>query len=224
MTRRFLRLTQVRRINSKKQTGTTGSSSLDQVSGNLSFQDVDIGDTHTASAKSDSAVWSGGATIPSATETALESAMSDLIKVDGTTGTLSWGFGLQDQLVDFLAVNETLTAVYDVTVTDNHSASSTEQVKIVFTGTNDSPVVDTGSSILSGSVNELPNVTGSSAINSTSGVIAFSDPDLNDRPTATIDAADQTVTWQDATHNFTSELTPTEVGVVLSLHDQRRGG
>ena len=65
---------------------------------------------------------------------------------------------------------------------------------------------------MTGSVSELPNVTGSSALDKTSGVVAFSDPDLNDRPTAdAINPADQTVTWQDATHNYTSELTPTEI-------------
>jgi VCBS repeat-containing protein len=47
--------------------GTTGSNSLDQVSGTLSFTDVYVNDTHTASASLDSATWSGGATVPSAT-------------------------------------------------------------------------------------------------------------------------------------------------------------
>jgi hypothetical protein len=43
--------------------GMTGSNSLDQVSGTLSFTDVDVNDTHTASASLDSANWSGGATV-----------------------------------------------------------------------------------------------------------------------------------------------------------------
>ena len=47
------------------------------------------------------------------------------------------------------------------------------------------PLVDAGSSILTNSISELPDVTGSSAIDSTAGVVAFIDPDLNDRPTAT---------------------------------------
>jgi hypothetical protein len=67
--------------------GTTNSGVLDQVSGSLSFTDVDIGDTHSASASLNSATWSGGATIPSATQTALASAMSASISLDSTTGT-----------------------------------------------------------------------------------------------------------------------------------------
>jgi VCBS repeat-containing protein len=193
--------------------GTTSSASLDGVSGTLSFTDVDIGDTHGASASLLSLVWSGGIT-PSASQTALASAMSDSIKVDGTTGSLGWQFSLADKNVDFLAANETLTATYDVTVTDNNSASSTEQVAVIFTGTNDTPMVDAASSVLANATSELPNVTNSSAVDSTSGVVAFSDPDLNDRPTAAINTAGETVTWQDATHNYTSELTPAQIALL----------
>jgi VCBS repeat-containing protein len=67
---------------------------------------------------------------------------------------------------------------------------------------------------LANSLSELPNVTGSSATDSTSGVIAFSDPDLNDRPTpAAIDPSLQTVTWTDATHDYTSELTSAQIAL-----------
>ncbi len=191
--------------------GTTNSGTLDQVSGSLSFTDVDIGDIHTASASLNSATWSGGAAIPSATQTALGGAMSASISPDGTAGTLGWQFGLADRNVDFLAVGETLTAVYDVTVTDNHSASSTKQVTITFTGTNDVPVIVAAQSTLTGSISELPNVTGSLAIDSTTGAVAFSDPDLNDLPTATIDTADQTATWQDLSHTYT--LSPAQIAM-----------
>jgi VCBS repeat-containing protein len=151
--------------------------------------------------------------------TALGSAMSDSISLDGTAGTLAWQFSLADKNVDFLAVGEKLTAVYDITLTDHHTGSpfedsSTQQVTIVFTGTNDTPVVVGGSSVLANSTSELPNVTGSSAIDTTSGVIAFSDPDLNDRPSpAPVNSSLQTVTWTDATHNYTAELTPAQIAM-----------
>ena len=199
--------------------GVSGSSTPDQVSGALSFTDPDAGDTHTASASLNTATWSGGSTIPSASLTALGNAMSDSISVDSTVGTLSWQFSLPDMNADFLAVGETLTAVYDVTVTDHRTGSpfqdtSTQQETVVITGTNDVPVVVPGSSTLSGSVSELPNVTGSSATDSTSGVVAFSDPDLTDRPTpAAIDPSLQTVTWTDATHNYSSELTAAQIAL-----------
>jgi VCBS repeat-containing protein len=116
-------------------------------------------------------------------------------------------------------VGETLTAVYDISVTDHHagsplSDSSTQQVTVIFTGTNDQPGVD-GSSVLTNSISELPNVTNGSAIDSTPlGIVAFTDPDLSDRPTATLNTLGETVTWQDATHNYTPELTPAEIATL----------
>ncbi len=200
---------------------TTNSATADQVSGTMSFTDADVGDTHTASASLNSAAWSGGGSIPLATQAALAAAMSASISLDGTAGTLAWQFGLADRNVDFLAVGETLTAVYDITLADHHTGSpfsdtSTQQVKVVFTGTNDTPLIDAGASILTNAISELPGATGSSAVDSTAGVVAFIDPDFNDRPTATINTAGETVTWQDATHDFTAELTPAQIAALES--------
>ena len=63
------------------------------------------------------------------------------------------------------------------------------------------------------------------AVDSTAGVVAFTDPDLNDRPTATINTAGETVSWQDATHNFTSELTPAQIALLeASVSISAEGG
>src|SRR5882724_1983501 len=201
-----------------EQAGTTNSATPDQVSGTLSFTDADVGDTHTASTSLNSALWSGGG-VPLATQAALAGAMSASISLDSTAGTLAWQFGLADRNVDFLAVGETLTAIYNVTIADHHTGSpfsdtATQQVTVVFTGTNDTPLIDAGSSILASAISEIPNVTDSLAVDSTAGVVAFTDPDLNDRPTATINTAGETVTWQDATHDFTAELTPAQIAAL----------
>jgi len=188
--------------------GTTNSGIADVESGSLSFTD-EASDTHTASDALSSATWSGGAIVPAATLTALSSAMSTSIGVDGSPGSLDWQFSLADRHVDFLASGETLEAVYDVTVADQLANSSTVPVTIVFTGTNDAPTVVGSSSVLSGSIAELPNVTGSLATDSASGVVAFADVDLNDRPTASIGT--QSVTWQDATHDYTAELSAAQI-------------
>jgi VCBS repeat-containing protein len=115
-----------------------------------------------------------------------------------------------DADLDFLATDEQLTAVYDVTLADHHtgsadSAQATQQVTIVLSGSNDAPTWG-GDSTLAGSIEERPNSTGSAAVNSAAGSIAFTDPDLTDRPTASVDAAGQTVRWQDAAHDYSSEL------------------
>ena len=200
--------------------GTSGSNTLDEVSGSLSFTDANAGDTHTAATALNSIAWSGGALVPGATSLALAGAMSAVISPDGMVGELDWHFALADRHVDFLALGETLTVVYDMTVFDHHagssvSDSSTVQVTMIFTGTNDAVVLGAGS-VLSGSVTELPLVTGSLAVDSTAGAIHFTDLDLNDRPTATIDAAGQTVTWQDAANDYTAELTPAQIAAITA--------
>jgi VCBS repeat-containing protein len=183
--------------------GTTNSTTPDVAIASMSFSDVDIGDTHTGDAGLSSGVWSGGVTVPAATMTALNTAMGASVIVDGTSGTVSAIFSLQDKFADFLAVGETLTATYDVEVRDNHSGvSNARPVTIVITGANDVPTVNGVGSVLANSLSEEPNVTGSNDTDTTSGQIAFNDPDLNDRPTASIDTADQTATWQDASNTF----------------------
>ena len=197
----------------------SNSATADAVSGTLAFTDPDSGDTHTASRGLFSATWSGGLIIPVLTQAELVTAMLAAIDVDGTAGTLGWDFSLQDKFADFVAVNEILTTVYNVTVTDHFggtlsSGSSTQQVTIVLRGANDDVVVDATASTLTGSSNELPNTTGSSTLDTASGVIVFSDLDLNDRPTATINAAGQTVTWQDAVNDYTSELSALQIAAL----------
>jgi VCBS repeat-containing protein len=109
-----------------------------------------------------------------------------------------------------LATGEIDTAVFGYSVSD-FALSTHNTFTLSVTGTNDPPTVDPGSSILTNSVSEQPNVTNSSAIDSTSGLIAFSDPDLSDRPTATIDTAHQTVTWQNASQDFTPQLSAAQI-------------
>lgn len=62
--------------------------------------------------------------------------------------------------------------------------------------TNQPPVIDLPHSTTSRTINERPNVTGSLALDIANGAIAFTDADLNDRPTASV--THQTVTWQDS--------------------------
>ena len=176
--------------------GATNSSALDQAPptpGTLSFTDVNGGDTHTAIASLDSATWSAvGDTIPSATQTALANAMVVSIGVDGTSGSLDWQFSLADKNVDFLAVGETLTVVYDVTVADHHSGSSvsdssTQQVTIIFNGTNDNPIASPDS-------NGTPK-NSTLTVSSANGVLANdTDPDAHDQGHLFVSAVDGSAT------------------------------
>src|SRR5690606_10171024 len=70
------------------------------------------------------------------------------------SGTIDWTYTITEDELDFLAVGETVTLVFDVTITDGATASDTEQVTIIITGTNDAPVltpVDVSGQITEGS-------------------------------------------------------------------------
>ncbi|MBI3702042.1 MAG: VCBS repeat-containing protein [Afipia sp.] len=182
---------------------------IDTVSGSLTFTDVDLTDTHQASAALNasptSVIWSGGlrTDIPLATLNALGTAMTAAIAtgvVSGTpnvdnpdstntgAGSLDWTFTLPDHLSDFLAHGETLTLVYDVTVTDYHNGvatgtSSTQQVTVQIVAANDQPnisVIDT-----SATIQEDVSVQPGNLLQDT-GAVTFTDADTTDTHTVDI--------------------------------------
>ncbi len=172
---------------------TTGSLAPDTTSaGSLNFTDGDTGDTHTASATLTSAVWSGGSTVPTETLTAAQTALSTTVN-DSTgtgSGSVDLNFSIPDNEVDFLAAGETLTLTYNVAVSDA-SETATQTVTVTVEGANDAPAVTSAPD--SGSVDELANTTGSSAQDSTSGTLSFSDVDLSDSHTVQVSL--DSATW-----------------------------
>lgn len=75
---------------------------------------------------------------------------------------------------------------------------------------NQPPVVDVAHSIVTGTINELPNVTGSLALDIATGAIAFTDIDQSDRPTAGVTKKD--VVYHDASgQDITRELSAAQI-------------
>ncbi|MFC3613555.1 VCBS domain-containing protein, partial [Lutimaribacter marinistellae] len=136
------------------------SAATQQLTGTITFDDVDISDlpasgadgadTHAVTAVFSTAVI--GATDASAhleaaytgTPTALtfdtDSAglANDTSTVDNTA---NWSFQITDGDFDFLAGGETLEITYTVTVADNNSGTVTQDITFSITGTNDAPVL-----------------------------------------------------------------------------------
>src|SRR5439155_774452 len=177
----------------------TGSTSLDSTSGTLTFTDVDLTDTHQASASAPTFVWSGG-TLTAAQQAALTAASTlTLSESDSTgsgSGSVGFTFSAADSAFDFLAAGQTLTVTYNVTVTDNNGVSSTQPVTITVTGTNDAPVLAPD---VSGphTILEAFNTTGSTSLDSTSGTLTFTDVDLTDTHQASASAP--TFVWSGGT-------------------------
>src|SRR5262245_17436360 len=163
---------------------TTGSTHIDIApAGTLTFTDFQVS---AASASVASITWSGGATPPSGLGEVLAGALSITMEgADTGSGSIATSFGAPDRTFDFLAANETLTIVYDVTVTGSSGGSLTQPVTITITGSNDAPAM-------------AADASGPHAVSEglgTTGTLTFTDVDLNDHHTVSTGVA--SATWSD---------------------------
>jgi VCBS repeat-containing protein len=163
---------------------TTGSSALHTLSGLLNFKDNDRTDTHTTSASLFSAAWSSGGTVPTGSLTDFTGALTSTIVSDSNgSGQIGWSFAAPDSDFDFLATNERLVLTYNVTVTDNHGATATQTVTVTVTGSEDRPVFSVAVPV---SITEQAGHTLSFSPDTAQVALHFSDPDLDNRHTATV--------------------------------------
>src|SRR5262249_48793256 len=116
----------------------------DTSSGTITFTDPDLNDTHTASASAPTFAWSGG-TLTAAQEAALAAARPlTLSKSDSTgsgAGSITFSYGAADKTFDFLALGQTLTISYQVTIDDHNGGTATQPVTITVTGIDEPPVL-----------------------------------------------------------------------------------
>ena len=179
-------------ITSATQTGTitelsnpTGSTAPDTATGAVTFTDADLSDTHTVTVTHVAA--SGTISGLPTNETLLSwlslGALTDTTGT-GTGGSDAWTFSAQDHSFDYLAAGETVTLTYTVQVDDGHGGLVSQPVTITITGTNDTPVIT--SATQTGTINELSNPTGSTAPDTATGAVTFTDADLSDHHTVTV--------------------------------------
>jgi VCBS repeat-containing protein len=170
---------------------TEDAAALLTAGGTITYQDVDLTDTHTAAfvLKSSDA----SANLPGYSESAPLGqigtfALGPVNENDADSiniGSVGWTFTLPDNdpVLQSLAQGQTITQIYTVTITDNNGASVTQDVTVTITGTNDAPTIVAESSTASGGVTEDVNVSDGDV--STAGTMAFQDLDLIDTHTAT---------------------------------------
>lgn len=96
-------------------------------SGSTAFFDVDLSDTHTATAAAQGSGYVGGLTING---------------VDQATNTVNWTFAANDGEVENLAAGQTITQSYVITIDDGHGGTANQTVTVTITGTNDRPVAN----------------------------------------------------------------------------------
>ncbi|MGY8664481.1 FecR domain-containing protein [Bradyrhizobium sp. UFLA05-109] len=173
--------------------GKTGVTTLDAVSGKITFFDFNLGDRPTV--KVDFASF----TYQNADHTDVTAGLSDLQKADiaateakitvvaasdnSNTGSATWTYSVPDGAFDFLAAGETLTLTYKVRVDNNFAADNETafiDITITVTGTNDTPVIT--SSVPTITFEGGTSVPGGPLTSKvpTSGTLTFTDVDLTD--------------------------------------------
>ena len=118
---------------------------LAAITGNLTVQDLDLGDTLTASIVSGGTVaLSGGGSVPAAVVTAMGAAANltfdGTVSSDGTSQSIGYTYDPGAADLDFIPAGETLTITYEVLINDGLADSSTQDLIITVNGTNDAPV------------------------------------------------------------------------------------
>ncbi len=143
-------------------------------SGSITFSDLDLTDTPTASEVTQSVTTA--LTLTAAQQTAIEDAFTISPDAGNTNnGTINWDYTITEAELDFLAAGETVTVVYTITVNDANGGTDTQDVTLSIIGANDAPVIAIVD--VAGSITEGTTLTDS-------GSITFSDLDLTDTPTA----------------------------------------
>ncbi|EJM63857.1 VCBS repeat-containing protein, partial [Pseudomonas sp. GM50] len=150
---------------------TTTPSTTDSLSatGTIAFSDVDLSDTHTASF-----VAAGGNT------TALGAfVLAPVTEAANTAdGSVNWTYTLNNAAAQSLAQGQSATETYVVTINDGHGSSTTQNVTITITGTNDQVQITSGAQ-----AGDAKEDSGDYAAN---GSITFTDADLIDTHSVTV--------------------------------------
>ncbi len=99
--------------------------------GTITFNDVDLTDTHTTTVVADAGNTLGGTLVMGAVS---ESANTE-------PGTVGWTYTVADGATDYLAAGQTATEKFTVTVDDGHGGTVDQLVTITIHGTNEAPTI-----------------------------------------------------------------------------------
>ncbi len=169
--------------------------------GSIGFVDPDLNDTHTTSY-----------TLLSSTGSSSVGAFTFTNPTSGSggAGLVNWSYNLSDSdpILRSLAAGQTISQVYEVKLTDGSGAFVTQNVSISITGANDAPLVSATSGTAAHALD----------IDSATGTISFTDPDLTDRPTVTAAIASAFVYDADH-HDITNSLTSAQLTALHALEN-----
>ena len=137
-------------------------------SGTIAFHDVDLTDTHVASAVFKSTDYSSQLGT-------LSAVISNDTTGSGAGGLITWTFTANDSALEQLAAGQTVHEIYTVTLNDQHGGVISQDITITITGTEDAPVITVG-----GGDSTTKTLAKTDAALSTSGTLTVTDVDLSD--------------------------------------------
>ncbi len=146
-------------------TDTTTSDTLLTAGGNVTFEDVDINDTHTVEIVE---AWTTGA---GGFRGEIDAQITDTVGTDGE-GKVRWEFTVPDDDLNDLAKGESVEQTYTLTIRDAAGATDIRTVKVTLNGGNDIPQPRK----VTFSVDETTDTSDITATRT----VNFDDADLND--------------------------------------------
>ena len=206
----------------------TGNTTIDTVTGTVTFADVDLTDRPVVSAaisETDPFRYYDAdgnditETLTPEQVTAILAVLAPLsmTQAAGNThnGSATWTYSIKDSKFDFISKGETLTLNYVARVDDGHGGVVSTPITVSIHGavdTNDVPTIET----TSGGFAELPKQTGYGALHVAAGTISFTDADLTDRPVASADFS--SFRFLDAHGvDVTSQLTAAQLAAISAV-------
>ncbi|MBR1256903.1 VCBS domain-containing protein [Bradyrhizobium sp. AUGA SZCCT0240] len=221
----------------------TGNTTIDTISGTVSFTDTDLTDRPVVSAALstsepfrylDAQGHNVTATLTQAQLDAIAAVKIPLKVVqgggNGHNGSATWTYSIADHAFDFLAKGETLILNYVIKVDDGHGgvvytpvSISINGADVTVIGTNDVPTIATTDDAFAELSNpDQPNPTGSPTPDTASGTITFTDVDLTDRPV--VSAAYTSYSYVGAAQNQLSLTAQQLADVAVALDVSQAAG
>src|SRR5439155_1014353 len=105
------------------------------------------------------------------------SAVLDIGRTSCSNRQENVNFSAADSAFDFLAVGQTLTVTYNVTVSDGHGGSAQTPVRVTCNAANDAPAIPRHANA---AFSEAANQTGVATPDVAQATVSFNDVDLND--------------------------------------------
>ncbi|WP_249143887.1 VCBS domain-containing protein [Bradyrhizobium lablabi] len=207
-----------------EQPNVTQSAFETTISGKIRWADINPGDLPTGSASFTSFAYKDAhnnditASLTPEQLAAIKAvSIALLVEQDPgnkNVGSASWTYSVGGGAFDFLAAGETLTVTYTARVDNNFGLNNETAFRpftITITGTNDAPAISAAGGAITGRIG-----SGSTAIDTVTGTIAFADVDLSDRPVAS--AAFSSFIYLDARgQDVTAALAPEQLAAIKAV-------